>query len=111
MDAENLPSLSMPDFGQLEDPQRPVLSLDWSAKGPHRVGGHTHSRAQIIYQGTGVYRVATELGSGVVPPNQAIGIPSFIYHEAFTNDSKSWADWSRHLCISHWPGISACAVS
>lgn len=89
MDVESLPTLAVPDFGQLEDPDRPVLSLDWSAEGPHRVGGHTHSRAQIIYQSTGVYRVTTELGSWVVPPNQAIWIPSFIYHEAFTNHSAS----------------------
>jgi hypothetical protein len=89
MNVENLPSLEAADFGSLEDPDKPVLSLDWSAQGPHRVGGHTHPRAQIIYQSSGVYRVTTELGSWVVPPNQAIWIPSFIYHEAFTNDSAS----------------------
>lgn len=89
MDVENLPNLPIVDFGIVEDPERPVLSLDWSAEGPHRVGGHVHPRAQIIYQGTGVYRVTTALGSWVVPPNQAIWIPSLIYHQAFTNDSAS----------------------
>jgi len=87
MDVENLPTLRAVDFGTLEDPERPVLSLDWSAEGPHRVPGHVHPRAQIIYQFTGVYRVKTALGSFVVPPNQAIWIPSLIYHETFTNDS------------------------
>ena len=89
MDVENLPSLAAVDFGSLQDPRTPVLSLDWSAKGPHRVGGHSHPRAQIIYQTSGVYRVTTELGSWVVPPNQAIWIPSDIYHEAFTNGSAT----------------------
>lgn len=89
MDIEELPSLEAVDFGSHEDPNKPVLSLDWSAQGPHRVGGHSHPRAQIIYQATGVYRVKTELGSWVVPPGQAIWIPSFVYHEAFTNDSAS----------------------
>lgn len=89
MDVEKLPSLRVEDFGSLEDPARPVLSLDWSAQGPHRVGAHTHPRAQIIYQGTGVYRVKTDLGSWVVPPSQAIWIPPFVYHEAFTNCSAS----------------------
>jgi AraC-like DNA-binding protein len=89
MDVENLPSLAAVDFGSLQDPSTPVLSLDWSANGPHRVGGHAHPRAQIIYQTSGVYRVTTELGSWVVPPNQAIWIPSDIYHEAFTNGSAS----------------------
>jgi AraC-like DNA-binding protein len=89
MDVEKLPNLQAADLGSFADPHRPVLSLNWSAEGPHRVGGHAHSRAQIIYQIMGVYRVTTELGSWVVPPNQAIWIPSFIYHEAFTNDSAS----------------------
>jgi AraC-like DNA-binding protein len=89
MDVENLPTFPVEDFGALEDAARPVLSLDWSADGPHRVGAHTHPRAQIIYQGTGVYRVETSLGSWVVPPGQAIWVPSFVYHEAYTNYSAS----------------------
>lgn len=89
MDIENLPTLQAPDFGALDDPGRPVLSLDWSAEGPHRVPGHVHPRAQIIYQGSGVYRVNTPQGNWVVPPNQAIWIPPLIYHETFTNDSAS----------------------
>lgn len=89
MDVEELPKLQVPDFGGVEDASRPVLSLDWSAEGPHRVPGHTHPRAQIIYQGTGVYRVNTAHGNWVVPPNQAIWIPSLVYHETFTNASAS----------------------
>jgi AraC-like DNA-binding protein len=89
MDVENLPNLPVADYGMLDDPARPVLSLDWSARGPHRVGGHSHPRAQIIFQESGVYRVTTELGSWVVPPRQAIWIPPAIFHEAFTNQSAS----------------------
>lgn len=87
MDIENLPTLQAVDFGTLEDPARPVVSLNWRGQGPHRVPGHRHPRAQIIYQVSGVYRVTTERGSFVVPPQQAIWIPSLIYHETFTNDS------------------------
>ena len=89
MDVENLPKLRAADFGTVEDPRRPILSLNWSAEGPHRIPGHIHPRAQIIYQGTGAYRVNTERGNWVVPPNQAIWIPSLVYHEAFTNESAS----------------------
>lgn len=89
MDVAKLPTLRVEDFGFLEDPARPVLSLDWSAQGPHRVGAHEHARGQIIFQKTGVYRVNTALGSWVVPPNQAIWIPSLVYHEAFTNGTAS----------------------
>jgi AraC-like DNA-binding protein len=89
MDVENLPTLQARDFGSLEDARWPVLSLDWSAEGPHRVPGHIHPRAQVIYQTSGVYRVETSKGSWVVPQNQAIWIPSSVYHETFTNDSAS----------------------
>ena len=85
MTVEELPNLPVPDFGSVDDPDHPVLSLDWSADGPHRVGAHSHPRAQIINQKAGVYRVVTDLGSWVVPPGQAIWIPPMIYHEAYTN--------------------------
>jgi AraC-like DNA-binding protein len=89
MDVENLPTLRPRDFGSHVDPDRPVLSFGWSAQGPHRVAGHTHPRAQIIYQLSGVYRVATSMGNWVVPSKQAIWIPSHVHHETFTNDTAS----------------------
>jgi len=87
MNIENLPTLRNIDLGLVEDPRRPVLSFNWQAPGPHRAGGHSHPRAQIIYQCAGVYRVTTARGSFVVPPQQAIWIPSHVYHETFTNDA------------------------
>ena len=108
MDVEKLPTLRTVDFGSLEDRRRPILSLDWSAEGPHRLPSHIHPRAQIIYQRTGVYRVNTPLGNWVVPPNQAIWIPSLIEHETFTNDSasalmlfvdRSFTDAMSHECM------------
>jgi AraC-like DNA-binding protein len=89
MDIENLPTLQARDFGNAADPGRPLLSFEWSAQGPHRVPGHTHPRAQAIFQTGGVYRVVTPKGSWVVPKHQAIWIPSGIFHETFTNDSAS----------------------
>lgn len=89
MDVENLPTLQAKDFGNLVDPTRPILSFSWSAEGPHRVPGHVHPRAQIIFQTKGVYWISTSSGTYVVPPNQAIWLPSFINHETFTNDSAA----------------------
>jgi AraC-like DNA-binding protein len=89
MNIENPPIFQGVNLGSVEDPGRPVLSLDWSAEGPHNVAGHVHPRAQIIYQRTGVYRVNTAQGNWVVPPSQAIWIPSMVYHETFTNNSAS----------------------
>ena len=87
MNIENLPNLEAVDYGMVRDPNRPVLTLDWRAEGPHRVPGHSHPRAQIIYQCSGVYRVQTPSGSFVVPQKQAIWIPPDLYHETYTNDS------------------------
>jgi AraC-like DNA-binding protein len=87
MNIENLPNLEAVDYGMVSDPSRPVLTLDWQAEGPHRVPGHSHPRAQIIYQCAGVYRVQTGSGSFVVPQKQAIWIPPHVYHETYTNGS------------------------
>jgi AraC-like DNA-binding protein len=85
MDVENLPTLLPKDFGSLVDPGRPILSTPYSAEGPHRIQGHLHPRAQILYPTSGVYRVVTALGNWVVPPNQAIWIPSHVFHEVYSN--------------------------
>jgi AraC-like DNA-binding protein len=87
MDIEKLPTVEPRDFGSRVDPAHPILSLRWAARGPHRVPGHAHPRAQIIYQLEGVYRVNTAAGNFVVPRHQAIWIPSHLLHETFTNDS------------------------
>jgi AraC-like DNA-binding protein len=87
MDVENLPTLQPRDFGSLADSQRPILSLDWEAKGPHSVAAHSHSRAQIIYPLSGAYWVNTPLGNWVVPKYQAVWIPSNVHHKVFTNAS------------------------
>lgn len=87
MNIENLPNLSPRHFGNLEDPARPILSTEHFAKGPHCIEGHQHPRAQILYPSCGVYRVKTPLGNWVVPPSQAIWIPSHVFHEVYSNDS------------------------
>jgi AraC-like DNA-binding protein len=85
MNVENLPTLLPKDFGSLVDPARPILSTPYTAEGPHRIQGHRHPRAQILYPTSGVYRVVTPLGNWVVPPSQAIWIPSHVFHEVYSN--------------------------
>ena len=87
MNIENLPSLNPKYFGSVEDPALPILSIDSIAKGPHCFKGHDHPRAQILYPVRGVYRVRTPLGQWVVPPGQAIWIPSHVFHEVYSTDS------------------------
>lgn len=87
MDVEKLTTYPPRDLGSWVDPARPILSTAYHADGPHRVAGHRHSRAQIIYPLDGVYRVTTPLGNWVVPPGQAIWIPSHLHHEVYSGCS------------------------
>ncbi|MGD8999838.1 MAG: helix-turn-helix transcriptional regulator [Granulosicoccaceae bacterium] len=109
MDIENLPSLLPLDFGNQADPGRPILSTDYCATGAHRISGHQHPRAQILYTTRGVYRASTPLGNWVVPAGQALWIPSHIYHELYSNDSaNSLLLFVDESCTQSMPG--ACVV-
>ncbi|KPK55917.1 MAG: hypothetical protein AMS22_02965 [Thiotrichales bacterium SG8_50] len=66
-----------------------MLSVSYFAQGPHRIAGHAHPRAQILFPVDGVYRVNTPLGNWVVPPTQAIWIPPQIHHEVYANTSMT----------------------
>ena len=108
MDVEKLPIFERFDYGTVEDPARPILSLDWLVDAPHRVPNHAHSRAQIMFLCSGVYWVTTDTGSFVIPAGQAIWIPSHIHHETFTNDrahalfmfvDESYAQTLAHDCM------------
>lgn len=87
MNVENLPSLTPANFGNWVDPQRPILSMDWSVTDPHRVTPHHHPRAQILYVLSGVFHVITPLGNWVVPAGQAIWIPSHVVHDVYSNNA------------------------
>jgi AraC-like DNA-binding protein len=87
MNIENLTTLQPKDFGSVVDAARPVLSVNYYAEGPHRIAGHAHPRAQVLFPLDGVYRVNTPLGNWVVPPTQAIWIPPHLHHEVYANAS------------------------
>lgn len=87
MDVENLPSLTPADFGNCVDPQRPILSMNWTVNDPHRVSPHHHPRAQILYILSGVFNVETPLGNWIVPAGQAMWIPPYVEHDVYSNNA------------------------
>jgi len=89
MSVDKLPSLDLPDLGNLRDPGRPVLSYAWKAAGPHRAAAHSHARAHIIYPETGAYWVVTPEGTWLVPAGLAIWIPPGIHHEVYAHGAVS----------------------
>lgn len=85
MNIENLTLIPPKNFGNVEDPDRPILSFRFESSGPHRVPMHAHPRAQILYPIKGVYRVITPTSKWLIPCGQASWIPPHIEHEVFSN--------------------------
>jgi len=85
MTVENLPNLDLPDFGQVHDAARPVLSYGWKAGAPHRAAAHSHPRAHIIYVEFGAYWIVTAEGTWLAPAGRAIWIPPDVHHEVYSH--------------------------
>ncbi len=78
MNIDNLPSSHR---GDTADPSRAVVTLARDHPGPHRYPSHHHFRAQLLFAASGVMAVEAADGTWVVPPQQAVWIPSGIEHE------------------------------
>ena len=89
MIVDKLPDLNPPDFGNVCDPRRPILSFSWEMPGPHRASAHSHARAHIIHPESGAYWVITPEGKWLVPSGQAIWIPPRIHHEIYSHGAVS----------------------
>lgn len=90
MSVEFLPDLNPPqDFGDVEDPARPILSLAVEKDGPHRVAAHEHARGHIICPLSGAYWIVTPEGTWLVPAGFALWVPPGIHHEVYSHGSVS----------------------
>lgn len=76
-----------PDFGEVRDPGRPILSYPWRSAGPHRVPAHSHVRGHILHLEDGAYWVITPDQRWLAATGQAIWIPPHVRHEVFTQGS------------------------
>jgi AraC-like DNA-binding protein len=85
VDVDRLVDLNPPNFGDICDPSRPILSFAWQADGPHRAAAHSHPRAHIIFPESGVYWVSTPEGDWLVPSGQAIWVPPNVHHEVYSH--------------------------
>ena len=70
--------------GSAHDDEHQTLPHPVTAKARNYRGGetpaHSHPRAQLIYAGSGVMRVETEVGCWVVPPVRGVWIPANTTH-------------------------------
>jgi AraC-like DNA-binding protein len=91
MSIEDLPALNPPDFGEVADATRPILSFAWRKEGAHRASAHSHSRAHIIHPTLGAYWAITPDGTWLVPSGQAIWIPPRVHHEIYAHGTvEAW---------------------
>lgn len=65
----------------LDSTPRPVVAIGSDYANGYLLRRHHHRRAQLLYGSTGVMKVSTEQGNWVVPPQQAVWIPSGLEHE------------------------------
>lgn len=87
MDVDKLPDLKPPDFGQVLDADRPVLSFAWHRTGRHRAASHSHPRGHIVHVVEGAYWVETPEGTWLAPTGQAVWIPPYVHHQIYAHDT------------------------
>jgi AraC-like DNA-binding protein/mannose-6-phosphate isomerase-like protein (cupin superfamily) len=60
---------------------QPVTAMSKNYPSGAEVARHQHERAQLLYAVEGVMRVATAVGTWIVPPQRALWIPPEVEHE------------------------------
>jgi AraC-like DNA-binding protein/mannose-6-phosphate isomerase-like protein (cupin superfamily) len=82
MDIAKLPIAKPVDHGRIDDAQRPILTMSYRL-GPGRTPTHRHSRAHLFYCTEGVFRLVRKEATWIVPPSQAVWVPSDAEHCAY----------------------------
>lgn len=82
MNIANLPIAKPVDHGRVNDPERPILTMSYRL-GPGRTPSHCHARAHLFYCAEGVFRIVRPDAAWIVPPSQAVWIPSEVEHSAY----------------------------
>jgi len=81
MNFDKMTLLQPSEYGYVLNPLLPVLAMSVEIGKAHKVAAHVHPRAQLLYAIQGVLRVNTQIGTWVVPPSQAVWLPSEMQHE------------------------------
>lgn len=69
------------EIGFIDDPARPVLAFRADVAAATCAGEHAHPRAQVIFASRGVMHVLTARSAWLVPPSQAVWLPSQVAHQ------------------------------
>jgi len=83
MNIENTPILPLIKVGYCIDPKLPILPLVSEVSQTACVAPHSHPRGELIYASSGVIRVICGRDIWVVPPSQAVWVPTELEHQVY----------------------------
>ena len=86
--------------GDDNDDSRPVIAVAHDRPETFEVPPHKHLRAQLVYAPEGVMRVRTDTATWVVPPQQAVWVPSDITHSVINESSVAFRTLYLHPNIT-----------
>ncbi len=83
MDIAKLTKLPPITVGYRVEPKLPIIPLAMQVSNAGCAASHAHPRGQLIFASNGVMRVLCGKDIWVVPPTQAVWIPSDVEHEVY----------------------------
>ena len=81
MNIEKLTSLPPIEVGYQINPLLPIIPLAMKVHQAACGEPHSHPRAQLIYASHGVMRVISKGDIWMIPPSQAVWVPSMVEHQ------------------------------
>jgi AraC-like DNA-binding protein/mannose-6-phosphate isomerase-like protein (cupin superfamily) len=91
---------SRDQHGDDADISRPVIAVAHDRPETFEVPPHQHLRAQLVYASAGVMRVRTKQATWIVPPQQAVWVPSGITHSVINESSVAFRTLYLHPDIT-----------
>lgn len=76
-------ALAPVETGFVDDAFRPVIPYCAEVKNAVCAASHAHPRAQVIFASRGVMRVIAQQNTWLVPPAQAVWLPSQVEHQVY----------------------------
>ena len=99
------------DLTNNDDPLRPVIAVAHDRIGNFSIPTHSHLRAQLIYATDGVMQISTANSTWIVPPQQAVWVPSGVEHSATNTRSIALRTLYIHPQAAAKLPLSCCVVS
>jgi AraC-like DNA-binding protein/mannose-6-phosphate isomerase-like protein (cupin superfamily) len=82
--------------GDDEDLSNPVIAIAHDRPETFEVPAHRHFRAQLVFASEGVMRVRTESATWIVPPQQAVWVPSGLTHSVINESAVAFRTLYLH---------------